>query len=184
MTFKHRINLEGHTVRIYENGGIFLYEPGESLYEVTKGEISEGSSEAESIKKCLLCDQPSLHWGLFMTGQESAAYLEKQEGYTTGTFFGLCEKHDPHKSEDEVCDAVYKLMENLFSVKRDLEMAETVMRTWHEELMKDGHSSRESLEKILSLLREDRLTVEYEFSDEMKHAMEIALLDQLKKELN
>jgi len=184
MTLKHRIDLEGRIVRIYENGGIFLSEPGKSLHEMTEGEISEGNPQAESIKKCLLCEQSSVHWGLFMTGQESAAYLEKRQGYKTGTFFGLCKKHNPHVKEGEICDAVYELMEAQLSIDRDLEVAETVMNTWYEELRKDGRSRRTSLEMILFLLKEDRLTEEYLFSDELKQAFEIALRDQLKKEVN
>jgi hypothetical protein len=117
-----------------------------------------------------------------MTGDESVAYTEKRRNEATGTFFGLCEEHNPHEQEDEVCDAVYKVMVDQLSVQPDLEFAMTVMTTWYEELLKEGHGSKEAIEIMLTLLEEDKLTDDHEFSENEKRAMEMVLREELKRE--
>ena len=97
-----------------------------------------------------------------MSGEEAQAHAEQRRDEATGTFFGLCEEHNPHEKEDEVCDAVYKVMVDQLSIQPDLEFAETVMNTWYEELLKEGHGGREAVEIMLTLLEEDKLTDEYE----------------------
>jgi hypothetical protein len=174
---------ENRITRIYPKGGSFLSGPGESLQELSGGAIPSKSPQAEAIKKCVLCDRPSVHFGFFMTGDESVAYTEKRRDEATGTFFGLCERHNPHEKEDEVCDAVYKVMEDQLSVQPDLEFAMTVMTTWYEELLKEGRGSKEAIEIMLALLEEDKLTDEYEFPDNVKRAMEI-VLREVKREQN
>lgn len=169
-----RVVLDSRVTRIYKRGTVILSCPEEQLEEMSKGAISESGQEAEAINECLLCDQPSVYWGLFITGEETIEYSEKRPA--TGTFFGLCEKHNPHETEDEVCDAVYKVMETRLNVERDLEMAERAVNTWLEELMKGGFSKKESLEVILSRLKEGELLEAHEFSEEMKKAIEIALV--------
>ena len=105
---KRRFISENHVTRIYPKGGIFLSGPGESLQKLSEGAIPAESPESEAIKKCVLCDRPSVHFGFFMTGDESVAYTETRRNEATGTFFGLCDRHNPHEKEDEVCDSVYK----------------------------------------------------------------------------
>jgi hypothetical protein len=94
---KRRFISENHVTRIYPKGGIFLSGPGESLQELSEEAIPPESPQAEAIKKCVLCDRPSVHFGFFMTGEESVAYTEKRRDQATGTFFGLCERHNPHE---------------------------------------------------------------------------------------
>jgi hypothetical protein len=144
--------------RIYPKGGIFLSGPGESLQELSGEAIPQESPQSEAIKKCVLCDRPSVHFGFFMSGEEAQAHKEQRRDEATGTFFGLCERHNPHEKEDKVCDAVYKVMEDQLSVQPDLEFAMTVMTTWYEELLKKGHGSKEAIEIMLALLEEGKLT--------------------------
>jgi hypothetical protein len=86
------------------------------------------------------------------------------------------------KREDEVCDAVYKVMEDQLSVQPDLEFAMTVMSTWYEELLKEGHGNKEAIEIMLDLLKEDKLTDEHEFPENVKRAMEMVLREELKRD--
>ena len=179
---KRRLVSENHVTRIYLKGGIFLSALDESLQELSDGAIPSESPQSEAIKKCVLCDRPSVHFGFFMTGDESVAYTEKRRDEATGTFFGLCEEHNPHEKEDEVCDAVYKVMEDQLSVQPDLEFAMTVMTSWYEELLKEGHGGREAIEIMLTLLEEDKLTDEHEFPENVKRAMEMVLREELKRD--
>ena len=68
---------QNRITRIYPNGGIFLCEPGESLEELREGAIPSDSPQAESTAKCIPCDRPSVHWGLFMTKEAADVYLKK-----------------------------------------------------------------------------------------------------------
>lgn len=68
------------------------------------------------------------------------------------------------------------------STQPDLEFAETVMNTWYEELLKEGHGEKEAIEIMLTLLEEDRLTDAYEFPENVKRATEIVLREELKRE--
>jgi len=175
-----RVVLDGRVTRIYRKGRVFLSEPGETLEEMTEGAIVERGKEAEAINECLLCDQPSGYWGLFMTGEETTEYSEKRPA--TGTFFGLCERHNPHQNEHEVCDAVYKIMESRLKVENGLEKAERAVNVWLEELTKGGFSKKESLEIILSKFKAGKLVTAHEFSEEMKNAIEIAIKEEIRKE--
>jgi hypothetical protein len=91
-------------------------DPDESLQELSEGAIPPERPQSEAIKKCVLCDRPSVHFGFFMSGDESVAYTEKRRDEATGTFFGLCEKHNPHEREDRVCDSVYKVIVDQLSL--------------------------------------------------------------------
>jgi hypothetical protein len=174
--------IEGRVSRVYENGGILLSEPGETLEQMSEGAVRERSPGAEKLSTCLLCQRPSAHWGLFMTAEEILSYQEKPKGGTTGTFFGLCDHHDPHEKEDEVCDAVYKVMEDQLSVEDELEMAEVVMGAWLEQLLEEGFTEEESFQTMLSLLGDGKLTVRgYAFSEKMKQVMQILLEGELRK---
>ncbi len=73
-------------------------------------------------------------------------------------------------------------MVDQFSIQPDLEFAMTVMTTWYEELLKEGHGSKEAIEIMLALLEEDKLTDEYEFPENVKRAMEMVLREELKRE--
>jgi hypothetical protein len=111
MKFKKRRVVEGRITRIYEKGGILLSQPRETLAQMSEGLIEKGTPEENAANKCLLCDKPATHWGLFMAAGEAIAYKEQRQEESTGTFFGLCKMHNPHEKEDEVCDAVYTVME-------------------------------------------------------------------------
>jgi hypothetical protein len=176
-----RVVLDGRVTRIYGKGRLFLSEPGETLQEMTEGAIAERGKEAEAINECLLCDQPSVYWGLFMTGEETTEYSEKRPA--TGTFFGLCERHNPsHENEDEVCDAVYKIMESRLKVENGLEKAERAVNVWLEQLTKGGFRKKESLEIILSKFKAGKLVTAHEFPEEMKKAIEMAIKEEIRKE--
>ncbi|MEW5980165.1 MAG: hypothetical protein AB1898_30590 [Acidobacteriota bacterium] len=180
---KRRIVTDNRITRIYDRGGIFLGEAGESLRDISEGAISEGTADSARIEKCLLCDGPSVHWGFFLTGEESMVYAKGgSRAEATGTFFGLCNGHDPHKDEDEVCDAVYKIMEGQLRAENDLQIAETVMNTWFEELVREGRSRKDSLKTMISLLKAGRLTESYDLSEPVKQAMQIVLQEELQRE--
>lgn len=179
---KRRLVTENQVTRIYPQGGIFLSAPDESLQELSGGATPPESPKEEAIKRCVLCNRPSVHFGFFMSGEEAQAHKEQRMDEATGTFFGLCEKHNPHEQEKEVCDAVYKVMVDQLSIQPDLEFAESVMSTCYEVLRKEGHGEKEAIEIMLTLLEEDKLTDEYEFPVIVKRAMEIVLREELKKE--
>ncbi|MEW6443207.1 MAG: hypothetical protein AB1640_19895 [bacterium] len=180
---KRRIFIDNRVARIYDRGGVFLGEPGESLREISEGAISEGTPDSARIEKCLLCDRPSVHWGFFLTGEESVSYAKGgPQGEATGTFFGLCDLHNPYKDEDEVCDAVYRVMEDQAKAEDDLQIAETIMNTWFEELVREGRSRMDSLRTMISLLSQGKLTESFDLPDAVKQAMQIVLHEELKKE--
>lgn len=182
MNFKQRLNQDGNILRIYENGTILLSEPEKPVGETSQGAIPHIAPGAESIETCLLCDNPSMYWGIFMTVEEAVTYAQKREAQTEGTFFGLCREHDPYKNEDEVCDLVYGLMEGRLEIIKDLQMAQLVIETWFVELNKGGRSRKDSLEIILSMLEAGKLTEGYQFPRKVKEAIEIVLIDELRKE--
>lgn len=182
MALRKRLVTEGRITRIYEKGGILLPAPGETLQEMSGGTVQKGSPGAKKLSTCLLCDRPSVHWVLFMTGEEATAYLKKRRGDSTGTFFGLCAKHNPHEKEKEVCDAVYKVMEDQLSTDDEIKIAEAVMGAWLEQLLEKGLSEEDSFRTMLSLLRKGKLTLKgYEFSEKVKKVMKILLEGELRK---
>jgi hypothetical protein len=72
-------------------------------------------------------------------------------------------------------------MADQLSAQPDLvEFAMTVMTTWYEELLKEGHGNKEAIEIMLTLLEEDKLTDEHEFPENVKRAMEMVLREELK----
>ena len=159
-----------------------MSEPEHALQETKKGAIPHVAPDIESIETCLLCHNPSVHWGLYMTVEEAAEFAEKGQGRTDGTFFGLCGDHNPYKNEDEVCDLVYRLMEGRQEILRDIQMAQTVIETWFKELNKGERSRKDSLEIILTMLEAGKLTEGYQFPENIKEAIEIVLIDELRKE--
>ena len=179
MPLLYRNIQEGRITRIYPKGGIFLCEPGESLEEMSSGAIPPDSPQAELTNKCILCDRPSVHYGLFMTREAADIYLKKGPGHSTGTFFGMCSLHDPHKDEEEVCAAVYKVMEDHLSVKDDLELAEGLMNEWFENLTGEGYTEKQSVEIMLRMLEEGKFTEGHDFPKSVKSVMEVALRDRL-----
>jgi len=179
-----RLVLGQRLIRIYDKGGILLSEPGETLEKMSGGEFSETSPEGAKIKGCLFCGQPSLYWGLFMTGEEAEAYLEKQDGQASGAFFGFCRDHSPYVEEDKVCDEAYAVMVSRLTLKKDFALAETVVNAWLDELAQEGYSRVESLETVYSLIQVDKLTQYLVFPEEVKRAMEVALKAEIWKESN
>jgi hypothetical protein len=181
MKLLRRIVTEGRVIRVYKHGGILLSEAGGSLERVSEGAIREADPDAGAVRKCLLCDEPSVHWGMFMTGEQAVAYVEERREEAKGTFFGLCEGHNPHENEDEVCDEVYKIMETALNMENDLEIAETVVNAWLDELTQHGYSRKDALGIVLLKLKDNTLIEGYKFSSEIKEALEIALKDELRK---
>ena len=171
---------ENRITRIYAKGGIFLCESGESLEEMSSGAIPSDSPQAELTSKCILCDRPSVHYGLFMTREAADVYLKEGPGHSTGTFFGMCDLHDPHKDEEDVCDAVYKVMEDHLTVKGDLEKAEGLMNEWFENLTGEGYTEKESVEIMFRMIEEGTFTERYDLPDSVNQVMGVALRDRLK----
>jgi|GEM_PF-1997836 hypothetical protein len=181
MKLRKRLVMGGRVARIYEAGGILLSEQGEPLSKLSDGALREGTPEAGRVSKCILCGEPSVHWGLFMTGEEAVACMEKRPGEYTGTFFGLCERHDPHQDEESVCDAVYAILGAEAKLEEDLELADEAVTVWLKRLTAEGFSKEDSLRIILSRHQEGKLIEGYEFSQEVWRALEQALLDELSK---
>ena len=154
------------------------------MEEMSSGAIPSDSPQAELTSKCILCDRLSVHWGLFMTREAADIYLKKGPGHSTGTFFGLCNQHDPHKDEEEVCDAVYKVMEDHLTAKEDLEKAEGLMNEWFENLTGEGYTEKESLEIMLRMIEEGTFTEGYDFPESVNSVMRVALRDRLKSVKN
>ena len=96
----------------------------------------------------------------------------------------MCDLHDPHKDEEDVCDAVYKVMEDHLTVKGDLEKAEGLMNEWFENLTGEGYTEKESVEIMLRMLHEGTFTEGYDFPESVKSVMEVALRDRLKSVKN
>ena len=184
MKFKKRRVVEGRITRIYEKGGILLSQPRETLAQMSEGLIEKGTPEENAVNKCLLCDKPAIHWGLFMAAEEAIAYKEQRQEESTGTFFGLCEMHSPHEKEDEVCDAVYTVMELALKMEEDLAIAEEAVNTWLEELTQQGFSKEDALGLVLFKLKEGGLVEGYDFSEQVKQGLEIALRNEVQKEQN
>lgn len=184
MKLLQRRVLEGRVTRTYKRGGILLSVPGETLEQMTEGAIPEGSPEGGGVEKCLLCDKPSAHWGMFMSGEDAVTFMERKGKEAAGTLFGLCEAHNPHESEDEVCDEVYEILETGLKIEADLEIAETVVNTWLDELIEQGYGRKKSLGIILLKLREGGLIEGYEFPEEIVDALEIAIKHEMRKEVH
>lgn len=180
--FRKRLVADGRITRLYERGGIILPEPGETLEELSQGALLDNTPEAEKLMTCLLCDRPAVRWAIFMTGEEAVAYLKKRWGEAMGSFFGLCNKHDPHENEDEVCDAAYEFFEEGIRTEAELEVAEEIVNVWLETLTAEGYSKSNSLRIVLLKLREGVLFEGREFSDEMREALEIALKGEIRRE--
>ncbi|MEW6442549.1 MAG: hypothetical protein AB1640_16545 [bacterium] len=182
MIFKRRVVIAGRIVRIYERGGILLSKSGESLEEISDGMLREGSPEAEAVSGCLLCDRPSSHWGLFMTGEEAASFGGAHACESAGTFFGLCGKHDPHENEDEVCDAAYWVMASYVAVEGGIRLAEEAVNTWFELLIREGLNKEQALRHVLSRVEQGELLDGFEMPEDVKAAVSMALQDELKRE--
>ncbi|MEW6441850.1 MAG: hypothetical protein AB1640_13025 [bacterium] len=173
--------IDGRVSRVYEKGGILLSEPGETLEILSEGAIRDGAPEAARISTCLLCGKPAVCWGLFMTASEILTYTEYPKGGATGTFFGLCNEHDPYDKEDEVCDAAYKVLEAQSHVEEELQAAMDAVDSWLERLSKEGLSEGESLKVVLSKVKKDELVAGFHFSQDVRTALELALMDELKR---
>jgi len=136
VNYKSRFIREGRIIRIYEKGEILLFGPEVLGVWMSKGAVPGVFPEADSMDICLLCNQPSLYWGVFMTPEEAIAYTEESGIPTSGTFFALCKEHGPSRNEDAACDAVYEVMKNRSDLLVELRKAQTVIETWFEELVK------------------------------------------------
>jgi hypothetical protein len=174
-----RIVSDNHITRIYPKGGILLSEPNETLLEFSGGAIQSEASLVGSIQKCVLCGCPSLHLGIFMTGEDVDQRTVKDPA--RGTFFGLCKDHDPHEKEDDVCDSVYQVMEDHQRLKEGLQIAEDLVYAWFERLREKGLTEKESLQIMLDMLLDRNLSEGHEFPDPVREAMVVAVRHQLKK---
>ena len=119
-----------------------------------------------------------------MAAEEAIAYKERRLEESTGTFFGLCEEHNPYEKEAEVCDSVYTVMEMALKMEEELAIAEEAVNTWLGELTQQGFSKPDALGLVLFKLKEDDLVEGYDFSEQVKQGLEIALKSEIKKERN